>query len=183
MIVNLPSPWLAKQQDHIQSHLPATTVFQVMFCICHRTNKTFVKLTTDLDTIQGAQVRQRKLAVFIKAIEPTAFSGILRSECLFEECYLIFRLALRCIPSSQQQEDAVFRMPVGLRLKKNSFQRGWDYSHERLQNTYWEWDSKCKLQWHFVQLFFASAANKGNLCSCCGNASLIAHISSLLFEH
>lgn len=119
MIVNLPSPWLAKQQDHIQSHLPATTVFQVMFCICHRTNKTFVKLTTDLDTIQGAQVRQRKLAVFIKAIEPTAFSGILRSECLFEECYLIFRLALRCILSSQQQEDAVFSMLVGLRLKKN----------------------------------------------------------------
>lgn len=85
MIVNLHSPWLAKQQDHILSHLPDTTVIQVMFFICHRTNKTSVKLTTDLDTMQGAQVRQRKLAVFIQAIGPTVISGILRSECLFEE--------------------------------------------------------------------------------------------------
>lgn len=125
MIVNLPSPWLAKQQDHIQSHLPATTVFQVMFFICHRTNKTFVKLTTDLDTMQGAQVRQRKLAVFIQAIEPTAISGILKSECLFEECFLIFGLALRCMLSSQQQEDAVCPLHASwFKVKKISFQRG-----------------------------------------------------------
>jgi len=35
----------------------------------------------------------------------------------------------------------------------------------------------------FSCCYCASAANKGNLCSCCGNTSVIAHISSFLPEH
>lgn len=79
-----------------------------------------------------------------------------------------------------------FKATTTKKGKKNSLQRGWDYRNERLQNTSWEWDGKCKLQWHFVQLFFASfvsAANMGNLCSCCGSTSLIAHTPSLLPEY
>lgn len=48
-------------QDCIQTHLPAALVFQVMFPTCGSKNKTFVKLTTDLDRVQDTQVRLRKL--------------------------------------------------------------------------------------------------------------------------
>lgn len=52
---------LPELQDCIQTHLPTALVFQVMFPTCGSKNKTFVKLTTDLDRVQDAQVRLRKL--------------------------------------------------------------------------------------------------------------------------
>lgn len=114
----------------------------------------------------------------------------MRLECLFEECYLILDLV-----SSQQlsaEEDAllyvlftgkIFHTHLRLKIKEkiSDLQSNWNYSSERLQNILrMRQQMKTNHGVLFSCSYCASAANKENCCSCCGNTSVITHISSFL---